>query len=129
MYIRPQQKNNHEKHFSLFTALFLLVTLSSCSDDKPTQGPSITTFSAEMLMGSNEVPTNNSTAMGTATLKFNNTQSIYNYSNTQCFIYYSRTHPQRSCWNKWKRSFSIHSSCISISYTSAALTQNKRQTL
>jgi hypothetical protein len=30
-------------------------------------------FSAAMLMGSNEVPTNNSTAMGTATLKFNNT--------------------------------------------------------
>jgi hypothetical protein len=27
-----------------------------------------------MLMGSNEVPTNNSTAMGTATLKFNNTK-------------------------------------------------------
>jgi hypothetical protein len=29
-----------------------------------------------MLMGSNEVPTNNSTAMGTATLKFNNTTKV-----------------------------------------------------
>jgi hypothetical protein len=77
MYIRSTKKNNHEKIFSLFTALFLLVTLSSCSDDKPTQGPSITTFSAEMLMGSNEVPTNNSTAMGTATLKFNNTTKVF----------------------------------------------------
>jgi hypothetical protein len=30
-----------------------------------------------MLMGSNEVPTNNSTAMGTATLKFNNTTKVF----------------------------------------------------
>jgi hypothetical protein len=37
----------------------------------------ITTFSAEMLMGSNEVPTNNSTAMGTATLKFNNNTKVF----------------------------------------------------
>jgi hypothetical protein len=34
-------------------------------------------FSAAMLMGSNEVPTNNSTAMGTATLKFNNTTKVF----------------------------------------------------
>jgi hypothetical protein len=33
-------------------------------------------FSAAMLMGSNEVPTNNS-AMGTATLKFNNTTKVF----------------------------------------------------
>jgi hypothetical protein len=32
-------------------------------------------FSADMLMGSNEVPTNNSTAMGTAT--FNNTTKVF----------------------------------------------------
>jgi uncharacterized lipoprotein YehR (DUF1307 family) len=53
---------NYEKLISLLTALFLLVSISSCSDNESTPGPSITTFSAAMLMGSNEVPTNNSTA-------------------------------------------------------------------
>ena len=66
-----------KKLISLFTALFVLVSLSSCNNDEPTPGQSITTFSAEMLMGSNEVPANNSTAMGTATLKFNNTTKVF----------------------------------------------------
>jgi hypothetical protein len=66
-----------KKLISLLTALFLLISLSSCSNDESTPGPSITTFSADMLMGSNEVPTNNSTAMGTATLKFNNTTKVF----------------------------------------------------
>jgi hypothetical protein len=34
-----------------------------------------------MLMGSNEVPTNNSTAMGT-TLKFNNTTKVFTITTT-----------------------------------------------
>jgi hypothetical protein len=46
-----------KKLISLLTALFLLVSISSCSDNESTPGPSITTFSAAMLMGSNEVPT------------------------------------------------------------------------
>jgi hypothetical protein len=79
-----------------------------------------------MLMGSNEVPTNNSTAMGTATLKFNNTTKVFTITVTHNVS--SRTHPQRSCWNKWKRSFPF-SSCISISYTSAALTPEQEADL
>jgi hypothetical protein len=47
---------------------------------------------SEMLMGSNEVPTNNST-MGTAILKFNNTTKIFTITVTQRCIYYIRTHP------------------------------------
>jgi hypothetical protein len=35
----------------------------------------------------------------------------------------------KGCWNKWKRSFSIHCSCISISYTSAALTPEQEADL
>jgi hypothetical protein len=66
-----------KKLIGLLTALFLLVSLSSCSDDDSTPGPSITTFSAAMLMGSNEVPANPSTALGTATLKFNNTTKVF----------------------------------------------------
>jgi hypothetical protein len=66
-----------KKLFSLLTALFLVVSLSSCSDDASTSGPSITTFSADMLAGSNEVPANNSAAVGTAVLKFNNTTKVF----------------------------------------------------
>jgi hypothetical protein len=58
-----------------------------------------------MLMGSNEVPTNNSTAMGTATLKFNNTTKVFTITVTHNVSSITAGHPQRSCWNKWKRSF------------------------
>jgi len=60
--------------FSVFV-LFLI----SCSDDygdKPADGPTVTTFNATLL-GSNEVPSNNSTATGTATLTFNNSTKIF----------------------------------------------------
>jgi hypothetical protein len=70
-----------KKIFSLFTALFLLATLSSCSDDKPTQ-ESITTFSAEMLMGSNEVQQTIPLPWVQLHLNLTILQSIYNYSNT-----------------------------------------------
>lgn len=66
-----------KKLITLFTALFIFISLSSCNKDDVTPGQSVTTFSAEMLMGSNEVPANNSTAMGTATLKFNNTTKVF----------------------------------------------------
>jgi hypothetical protein len=53
-----------------------LVSLSSCSDDESIQDQVLRLFSADMLMGSNEVPTNNSTAMGTATLNLTTLKSI-----------------------------------------------------
>jgi hypothetical protein len=50
-------------------------------------------FSAAMLMGSNEVPTNNSTAMGTATLKFNNTTKVFTITVTHDLSSITWTHP------------------------------------
>jgi hypothetical protein len=44
-----------------------------------------------MLMGSNEVPTNNSTAMGTATLKFNNTTKVFTITVTHDLSSITRT--------------------------------------
>jgi hypothetical protein len=77
-----------------------------------------------MLMGSNEVPTNNSTAMGTATLKFNNTTKYFTITVTHNVSSITAGHPQRSCWNKWKRSFPF-TALASISYTSAALSRTR----
>jgi hypothetical protein len=57
-------------------------------------------FSAAMLMGSNEVPTNNSTAMGTATLKFNNTK-VFTITVTHDLSSITSDTSIRSCWNKW----------------------------
>ena len=67
-----------KKFTILLSALFLLFSLSSCNnDDETTTGPSITTFTAAMIMGTNEVPANNSTAMCSAELKFNNTTKVF----------------------------------------------------
>jgi hypothetical protein len=61
-----------------FGITLFVLTLTSCSDNS-NSGPSITNFSA-MINGTNEVPSNNSTAMGTATLSFNNTTKIFTIS-------------------------------------------------
>ena len=66
-----------KKLISFFVISILVLSLSSCNEDDAASGPSITTFTAAMLMGSNEVPANNSTATGTATLKFNNTTKVF----------------------------------------------------
>jgi hypothetical protein len=65
-----------KKLLSFCAISIFVLSLSSCNEDD-SSGPSITTFTAAMLMGSNEVPANNSTATGTATLTFNNTTKIF----------------------------------------------------
>jgi len=63
-----------------FLAVFIILSgLLSCDDDDdpaPTPAPTTITFYAT-LNGANEVPTNTSTATGTATLIFNNTTKAF----------------------------------------------------
>jgi hypothetical protein len=85
-------------------------------------------FSAAMLMGSNEVPTNNSTAMGTATLKFNNTTKVFTITVTHDLSSITSDTSIKELLEQMERSFSIHCSCIS-NYTSAALTPEQEADL
>jgi hypothetical protein len=108
---------------SLLTVLFLLISLSSCSDDESTVGASVTTFSADMLTGSNEVPTNNSTAMGTATLKFNNTTKVFTITVTHDLSSITSGHIHNgTAGTNGSVVFPFTALVSPISYTSAALT-------
>ncbi|MFE3868332.1 CHRD domain-containing protein [Flavobacterium sp. LS2P90] len=119
-----------KKLISLFTALFLLVSLSSCNDDEATPGPNITTFSADMLMGSNEVPANNSTAKGTATLKFNNTTKVFTITVTHNLSSISAGHIHKgAAGTNGSVVFPFTSLASPISYTSAALTPEQEADL
>jgi len=66
-----------------FAISIFLFTLISCGDNynDSNDGPSITTFTAT-INGANEVPANNSTATGTATLLFNNTTKTFSIAVT-----------------------------------------------
>jgi len=67
------------KHLFKFLALpFFLLAVASCSNnsDNPNQNPNLTTFKAD-LKGSNEAPSNPSTATGKATLVFDNTTKTF----------------------------------------------------
>ncbi|MFV8351606.1 CHRD domain-containing protein [Flavobacterium sp.] len=120
-----------KKLISLFTALFLLVSLSSCNkDDESTPGQSITTFSAEMLMGSNEVPANNSTAMGTAILKFNNTTKVFTITVTHNVASITSGHIHKgAAGTNGSVVFPFTALASPISYTSTALTPEQEADL
>ncbi|HKX85887.1 MAG TPA: CHRD domain-containing protein [Flavobacterium sp.] len=63
---------------------FFVLSLNSCSSDDDNEGggtPASTTYRAT-LTGASEVPSNASTATGTATLSFNNTTKIFNLTVT-----------------------------------------------
>lgn len=120
-----------KKLLSLFTVLFLLGSLSSCNDDdEVTPGQSITTFSAEMLMGSNEVPANNSTAMGTATLKFNKTTKVFTITVTHNLSSITAGHIHKGATGtNGSVVFPFTTLASPISYTSTALTPEQEADL
>jgi hypothetical protein len=119
-----------KKLISLFAALFLVVNLSSCTEDESNPGPSITTFSAAMLMGSNEVPANNSTAMGTATLKFNNTTKVFTITVTHNLSSITSGHIHKgAAGTNGSVVFPFTALASPISYTSAALTPEQEADL
>ena len=73
------------KHlFRILTALFLTLSLASCSKDSPTNNYSTpvdpTVAYKVTLSGTNEVPANASTAMGSGILLFNSTTKIFTLS-------------------------------------------------
>ena len=119
-----------KKLITLITALFILISLSSCNDDDATSGQSITTFSAEMLMGSNEVPANNSTAMGTATLKFNNTTKVFTITVTHNLSTITAGHIHKgAAGTNGSVVFPFTTIASPISFTSAALTAEQESDL
>jgi hypothetical protein len=63
------------KNVVIFIAISIF-SLVSCSNSDSNADPSTTNFTA-VLNGANEVPANNSTAAGTATLTFNNSTKIF----------------------------------------------------
>jgi hypothetical protein len=120
-----------KKCTTLFTALILLLSFSSCNndDDMPT-GPRITTFTAAMLMGSNEVPANNSTAMGTAELKFNNTTKVFTLTITHNVSSISAGHIHKGATGtNGGVVFPLSTLTSPISYTSAPLTTEQEADL
>lgn len=119
-----------KKLIGLFTALFLFVSSSSCNDDQEIPGQSITTFSADMLMGSNEVPANNSTAMGNATLKFNNTTKVFTITVTHNLSSITAGHIHKGAsGTNGSVVFPFTTLASSISYTSVALTAEQEADL
>lgn len=62
--------------------VFLLVSISCNSDDSDDSHPTNTTTFKAALNGSNEVPSNSSTATGMATLVFNNDTKTFTLSGT-----------------------------------------------
>lgn len=119
-----------KKLISLFTAAILLVTVSSCNDDDAAPGSSITTFSADMLMGSNEVPANNSTAMGNAVLKFNNGTKVFTITVTHNVSSITSGHIHKGATGtNGAVVFPFSSLASPISYTSAPLTPEQEADL
>lgn len=115
------------KHSVRFSAiLFLLFLFSYCDDGynspNPNPGPSTTTFVAD-LSGIREVPENDSDAMGTATLVFNNTTKIFTISVTHNVVEPTEGHIHKGMIGEIGAAVFPFPSVVSpISYTSSALT-------
>lgn len=114
----------------LFTAFILVLSFSACSDADEMPGPSITTFTAAMLSGSNEVPANNSTAMGSAELKFNTTTKVFTLTITHNVSSISAGHIHKgAAGTNGGVVFPLSSLTSPISYTSAPLTAEQEADL
>lgn len=115
------------KHSVRFSAiLFLLFLFSYCDDGynspNPNPGPSTTTFVAD-LSGIREVPENDSDAMGTATLVFNNTTKIFTITVTHNVVEPTAGHIHKGMVGEnGDPVFPFPSAISPISYTSPALT-------
>lgn len=108
--------------FRFLTVSILLTSLVSCGDSDSNTGSNITTFTA-VLNGANEVPTNNSTATGTATLQFDNTTKIFSLVVTHNLTSATSGHIHvGAAGTNGSVVFPLTDLTSPISYTSAALT-------
>ena len=106
----------------LFALSIFVLVITSCSDNNSNSGPSITTFTAT-LNGANEVPANNSTASGTATLSFNNTTKIFTITVTHTLAAAAAGHIHMgAAGTNGSVVFPFTSLTSPINYTSIALT-------
>ena len=111
-----------KKMIRVFTFSILLLSLISCSNSDSNMGPNITTFTATMN-GANEVPANNSTATGTATLTFNNTTKIFSMTVTHNITVATGGHIHMgAAGTNGSVVFPLTNLASPISYTSVALT-------
>ena len=108
-----------------FAISIFVMTFTSCDDDdykNSNTGPSITTFTAT-INGASEVPANNSTATGTATLSFNNTTKVFLVTVTHSLAMASAGHIHLgAAGSNGGVVFPFSSFASPISYTSVALT-------
>jgi hypothetical protein len=110
--------------FSIF-----VLTLISCNDDDSNDGPSITTFTAS-INGANEVPANNSTATGTATLSFNNTTKVISITVTHTLTTITMGHIHLgAAGSNGGVVFPFSSVASPIAFTSVALTPSQEADL
>jgi hypothetical protein len=118
-------KKTTMKKIKFINGIILLVSLSSCSDDESTSGPSID-FSADMLMGSNEVPTN--TAWCYRNTKFNNTK-VFTITVTHDLSSITGGHIHKGTAGTNGGVVFPFTALVPISYTSAALTAEQEADL
>lgn len=114
----------------LFTISIFLLVMISCDDDNDSNsGPSITTYTAT-INAANEIPTNNSTAKGTATLLFNNTTKVFTVTVTHNVASPTGGHIHKgAAGTNGAVIFPFTSLTSPFTYTSAALTAEQEADL
>jgi hypothetical protein len=119
------------KHSIRFLVIFIILSsLLSCdNNDNSTATPVIVTFNAT-LNGASEVPSNNSTATGTAVLKFNKTTKIFTLTVTYSGLTPNGGHIHRGAVTvDGPIVFPLTSLTSPISYTSPVLTATQEADL
>ncbi|TDE50156.1 CHRD domain-containing protein [Flavobacterium sp. GT3P67] len=113
-----------------FLAVFIiLLGLVSCDGDDPAPTPVIVTFNAT-LKGTNEVPTNNSTATGTAVLYYNKTTKAMSLTVTYSGLTVTDSHIHVGAVTvDGPVVFPLTTSISPITYTSPALSASQQADL
>ena len=114
---------NLAKFFVLSIAVLTVISCGDNYNDSDVDaGPSITTYTAT-INGTNEVPANNSTATGTATMSFNNTTKIFSIAVTHTLSTITMGHIHiGAAGTNGGVVFNFSSLASPIAFTSVALT-------